>query len=486
MKNRSSSDNSKRKFSKVKIICTLGPASQSVQSLTRLIRAEMNVARINFSHGTYSEHRMIIKNLREASRVTGESIAILQDLQGPKIRVGEFIGESVKLLPGKPLTITTEKFKGTESRVSTTYQHLHTDVKRGDRILLDDGKLELRVENIKRHDVNCIVVTGGFLSSHKGINLPGVAVSAPSLTGKDKEDLLFGLDNEVDYVALSFVRRAKDIVMLREFIGRQRPGSRMIPIISKVEKPEAIDDIDAIIEASDAIMIARGDLGVEMPAEEVPILQKMIVRKCNEQGKPVIIATQMLESMVENSKPTRAEASDVANAVLDGADAVMLSEETSVGKYPSQAVDMMKKIIVNTEDNAPQKFRFGNDRALSTHPYDPLAHAACMLADYGKADAIVTLTHSGATASHIAKFRPPCSIIAVTDHVKIIRRLNLVWGVRCLLVDNLHEDSDTVLKMIRKELLKKDYLKPGDTIVMVAGIPIFKRGASNTISLDKV
>jgi pyruvate kinase len=475
-----------KQFARVKIVCTLGPATHSVEMLMKLIDAGMDVARINFSHGNSDEHAGVIKNLREAAHRTSEPIAILQDLQGPKIRIGEFGSSGVKLLPDHAFTITTENIKGNVTRVSTTYHHLPKDVRRGDRILLDDGKIELRVEKVQPRNVHCMVVTGGLLSSHKGINLPGVSVSAPSLTEKDKEDLLFGLKLDIDYVALSFVRRASDVVLLRKFIMDHSPIAKTIPVVVKIEKPEAIANIDAIIREADAVMVARGDLGVEMPTEDVPLLQKMIVRKCNEQGKPVIIATQMLETMIQNPRPTRAEASDVANAVFDGADAVMLSGETSVGKYPVQAVEVMNRIIRKTEEQANKIFRFDPDRVLSTHPYDPLMRAACMLADYVKANTIVALTHSGTTAAHVAKFRPPCCVIAVTDSGKVIHKLNLVWGIKGLLVENLKEDTDVAFKKIRGEMLSQGFIKPGDVIVTVAGIPLFEGGSTNTIKVDTV
>ncbi|TAK67406.1 MAG: pyruvate kinase, partial [Bacteroidetes bacterium] len=370
--------------------------------------------------------------------------------------------------------------------VSTTYKALPVDVKRGERILLDDGKIVLSVERVEGANVYCRVIVGGVLSAHKGMNLPGVSISAPSLTEKDKHDMSFAFENDVDYVALSFVRRAHDVASLRDFIIENGPKKRKIPIIAKIEKPEAIVNIDEILKESDAIMVARGDLGVEMPVEEVPVLQKMIVRKCNEQGKPVIIATQMLETMVNNPTPTRAETSDVANAVLDGADAVMLSGETSVGKYPVQTVEMMDRIIHNTEEHSAQVTQFDPDWILSTHEYDPLTRSACLLAQYVGATTIVALTHSGATAAHVAKFRPPARIIAVTDREKIMRRLNLIWGIRGLIVENLKRDTDVAFKMIRERLLADGYIHPGETIITIAGLPLFEGHPTNTIKVDRV
>ena len=333
----------KKAIAKTKIICTLGPASQSVDKLVELIQAGMDVARLNFSHGTYEDHLVSINNVREASKLTGEHICILQDLCGPKIRTGKLQHQSIELKEGTTFTFTIDEVMGDERRVTTTYRELPEDVKAGDTILLDDGKMALRVVSKTAKDVNCTVINGGILKEHKGMNLPGVKLSIPSLTEKDIEDLKFGLEHDVDYVALSFVRSAGDIQHLRSVIQQQTKVR--VPIVAKIEMKEAIDVIDSIVAESDAVMVARGDLGVEMMPEDVPILQKMIVRKCNEAGVPVIIATQMLESMIENPRPTRAEASDVANAVLDGADAVMLSAETSIGNYPIDTVQTMDRII---------------------------------------------------------------------------------------------------------------------------------------------
>jgi len=476
----------RRQFSKTKIICTIGPASQSVGALKRLVRAGMDVARLNFSHGTRPEHLRMLENIRAAAAYTGEPLTIMQDLGGPKIRIGNLTEPSVELRQKSTIVITIEEIVGTAERVSTTYESLPKDVTPGDTILLDDGKIRLQVERVKNKEVVCKVVTGGTLMPHKGMNLPGVALSVPAMTDKDKEDLAFGLEQEIDYVALSFVRTARDIVQLRDFITEHVKTTRTIPIIAKIEKPEAIKNIEAIIAETDAVMVARGDLGVELPAEEVPLLQKMIVRKCNQLGKPVIIATQMLESMVSSPTPTRAEASDVANAVLDGADAVMLSAETSIGKYPVQTVEIMDKIIRDTEEHAGAYQRFDPDWIPLIHQYDPLSRAACLLAEHVRASAIVALTHSGLTAAHVAKFRPPARIIAVTGQDKVMRRLNLVWGIRGLIVDDLKKDTDTTFKLIERQLLQEGFVRKGDTIVMLAGIPLFEGHPTNTIKVDKV
>ncbi|MBI1807086.1 MAG: pyruvate kinase [Ignavibacteria bacterium] len=478
---------SKRYFAKTKIVCTLGPASTTPEIIMAMVTAGMDVARINFSHGTHEEHLHTLHHLRKTANALGEPVSVIQDLQGPKIRIGELKTPSIELKPGTPLKITTHDTKGDERMVSTTYQHLPKDVKKGDRILLDDGKIEVRVVETHTDAVVVDVITGGILTAHKGMNLPGVAVSAPSLTEKDKEDLQFAFEHDIDYVALSFVRKAHDVAVLRDFIIENGPKGRKIPIIAKIEKGEAISNIEAILKETDAVMVARGDLGVELPTEEVPLLQKMIVRKCNEMGKPVIIATQMLESMINNPTPTRAEASDVANAVLDGADAVMLSGETSVGKYPIQSIQMMDRIIHKTEDQVgDRQHSFDPNWIPSTHEYDPLSRSACVLAEQLKASTIVALTHSGSTAAHIAKFRPPARIIAVTDREKIMRRLNLIWGIRGLIVEDLKKDTDMTFKKIQEQLLQEGYIEHGETIVMLAGIPLFEGHPTNTIKVDMV
>ena len=446
----------------------------------------MDVARINFSHGTHKEHLSALHFLRKAAQIAGEPVSVILDLQGPKIRIGELTSEEIELKPNQIGILTTKDIRGDGRLLSTNYKHLPKDVKPGDRILLDDGKIHLKVLNVKGRDVRFRVVLGGKLTAHKGINLPGVSVSAPSLTEKDKKDMMFAFKHDIDYIALSFVRRAHDVAALRDFIIEHGPRGRKIPIIAKIEKTEAVTTIDEIIKESDAVMVARGDLGVELPSEDVPLLQKMIVRKCNELGKPVIIATQMLESMINSPIPTRAEASDVANAVLDGADAVMLSGETSIGKYPLEAIKVMESIIRKTEDQTSQYSKFNPDRIPSTHEYDPLCRSACILADQLKASTIVALTHSGATAVHVAKFRPSAHIIAVTDREKIMRRLNPIWGIRGLIVEDLKKDTDVTFRKIQKQLLAEGYIARGETIVMLAGIPLFEGHPTNTIKVDKV
>lgn len=471
---------------KTKIVCTLGPASASPAVLPSMIEAGMDAARLNFSHGTHDDHRRTLELVRSAAAASGEPICIIQDLQGPKIRIGELGVPMVELRPDQQVTITTRHAVGSATILPTTYRELPADVKPGDRVLLDDGRIELSVTGVEGEDVRLRVVNGGPLTAHKGINLPGIAVSAPSLTDKDREDLTFAFEHDVDYVALSFVRRAHDIAVLRDFIIENGPKGRKLPIIAKIEKPEAVTNIQEILKEADAVMVARGDLGVELPAEDVPHLQKMIVRRCNEVGRPVIIATQMLESMIEHPTPTRAEASDVANAVLDGADAVMLSGETSIGKFPLDAVRVMDRIIRKTESPIGDRDEFDPDRIPSTHQYDPLARSACILADQLKASTIVALTHSGSTAAHLAKFRPRSRIIAVTSREKIMRRLNLIWGIRGVIVEDLKKDTDATFRKIQDKLLAEGYVSRGDMVVMLAGIPLFEGHPTNTIKVDVV
>jgi pyruvate kinase len=473
--------------SKAKIVCTLGPSSNGIETLTGLIQAGMDVARLNFSHGTHDEHLGTLKNVREAAHRSGVEIAVLQDLQGPKIRIGELSAPFVELHQGDRFTITTEQgFRG-PTKVSTTYTGLAKDVRPDDTLLLDDGKIILKALDINSSEVVCTVVTGGPLSSHKGINLPGVAVSAPSLTEKDLQDLAFGLQNGVDYVALSFVRKAEDVRHLRNAIIERAGKIHSVPIIAKIEKPQAVNNIDSIIDEADGIMVARGDLGVELPAEDVPILQKMIIKKCNQAGKPVIVATQMLESMINNPTPTRAEASDVANAVVDGCDAVMLSGETSVGKYPLEAVRIMDKIIGKVESEGVGRLRVldRHDAAVEGRP-DALGRAACVLAEQMRAAAIVVVTRSGQTARIVSHYRPAPRIVAITDRPAILRSLNLYWGVQGVVIDELAGDSDKALQDIQEKLVASRMVERGKYVVLLAGQPFFAQGSTNFIKVEKV
>jgi pyruvate kinase len=476
-----------RTFGKTKIVCTLGPATASFDTLIRMINAGMDIARLNLSHGTHDDHRAMVERLREAADRTGSHIAILLDLQGPKIRIGEVRNGPVQLSQGEVLRITTDPVPGDARRVSTTYDHLVSDVKPGDTILLDDGKLRLQVKTIEGNDVVCAIEVGGMLSSHKGINLPGVAVSAPSFTGKDLSDLDLGIALDVDYVALSFVRSADDVRQLRQAVVGRIPKGRFLPIIAKIEKPQAIDNINDIVAEADGVMVARGDLGVELPPEDVPILQKMIIRKCNEAGKPVVIATQMLESMIQSPTPTRAETNDVANAVIDGGDAVMLSGETSVGSYPVEAVELMNRIIrrVEAEELMPNRV-LDRPPGPAENRLDAIGRAACVLAEQMNAAAIVVVTHTGNTAKVVSRHRPRPRIFAIADRAKIIRRLNLFRGVQGLLIEKIAEDSDRAVQQIQDLLVETGAARRGEYIVLLAGQPFFARGSTNFIKVEKV
>jgi pyruvate kinase len=475
------------KYGRTKIVCTLGPASSSVDMLVKMIEAGMDVARLNFSHGTHDDHLEMMNRVRKAAAVTNEPVAILLDLQGPKIRTG-VMKEPMEVKPGEKLVITIDDILGENHRVSTTYKELPKDVKPGDTILMDDGLLQFKVLSSSDKEVVTEVVYGGMLKSHKGINLPGVAVSTPSLTEKDKDDALFGIVNDVDYIALSFVRTGSDVVTLRNFVIANIDTRKKLPIIAKIEKGEALKNIDDIINEADGVMVARGDLGVECPAEDVPIAQKMIARKANAAGKPVIIATQMLDSMIENPRPTRAEVNDVANAVLDGADAVMLSGETSVGKYPIIVVQTMDSIIRRTEREGRDKLDLQDEISEDQEAiFKALGRSACILAKQIDAAAIISFSNSGETLKTIARYRPTAPIIGITNRERIQRRLNLVWGVRSVLIKSFEVgETDTTIARINKMLIEKQYLKSGDLVVITAGIPLMARNSTNMIKVEKI
>ncbi len=473
---------------RTKIVCTLGPATSSETQLEALIRAGMNVARLNFSHGAHEEHAAMIERVRAVSVSLGICVAILQDLQGPKIRTGTLKGGlPVTLMDGTTFTITSREVEGSAEMVSTTYKLLPQDVKPGDRILLDDGLLELRVLRSNETDVQCIVVHGGVLKEHKGINLPGVAVSAPALTEKDREDLKFGLLQNVDYVALSFVRRPQDIVeakaCMRELQAELGYDSReAVPLIAKLEKPEAVEHLDEILKVTDGVMVARGDLGVEMPLEKVPLIQKRIISKCNDMGLPVITATQMLESMITNPRPTRAEASDVANSILDGTDAVMLSGETSVGAYPIDAVQTMARIATETEAS-DRTMRQPNCKNLTQA--HAVSHAARALSEETSVQAIVVFTRSGASAELISKDRPRTPIVAFTPSTRVYHRLALWWGVvpRQLAMRGTTEE---LIAVVDQRLQDEKLIQKGAHVVFMGGLPIASRARTNFVRLHRV
>ncbi len=463
---------------RTKIIATIGPASSSPRVIARLIRAGMDAARLNFSHGDRKDHARRIKVIRGEAAKAGKHIAIIQDLQGPKLRVGEMKNDAVPLKRGDTVTLTTKKVIGTNELVSLTYPRLTKDLKIGDTVLLDDGRLELRVAKKNAHTLSCKIVRGGVLRSRKGVNLPGTHLSLPSLSKKDKEDLRFGVKQGMDYIALSFVRTAEDILLTRRFI---RSLGANIPIIAKIEKPEAIRNLDEIIRASDGVMVARGDLGVEMSPEQVPLLQKKIINACNTAEKPVITATQMLESMIESPQPTRAEASDVANAILDGTDCVMLSGETAMGKYPVQAVAVMARIAVQAETSLspilPDAHISGTGESV--------AHAACRAAEEQRAQAIVTFTQSGSTALLVSKHRPRMRVIAPTPFERVARKVSLYWGVTPVILKT-KKTTDDMIASVESVMLKKKLAKRKDVIVITAGVPINVAGSTNMMKIHCV
>ncbi|MBS1543617.1 MAG: pyruvate kinase, partial [Bacteroidetes bacterium] len=428
-------------YNRTKIVATVGPASNSKDTLRALVSEGVDVFRLNFSHGKHEEHQKVIDAVREINAELGTHVALLQDLQGPKIRVNE-VKEGTVLAPRQNIIITTRELIGDNEICSTSYKDLPKDVKPGDMILIDDGKIELKVKESREIDVLCEVVYGGTLKSRKGINLPYSKVTAPSLTEKDLADLEFGLKNNVDWVALSFVRKAKDIEILRSIIDSRKSTTR---IVAKIEKPEALENIDAILAATDAVMVARGDLGVEIWLEEVPMVQKMLVEKCNKLAKPVIVATQMMESMITSPRPTRAETNDVANAVMDGADALMLSAETAAGDYPIEVVRSMVRTIGSVEKQANIYYRFRDaDRHSPIFVHDSLILAACKLAKEVNAKAIVGMTSSGYTAFKSSSHRPNTNIFVFTGNRTILNTMNLVWGTRAYYYEK-HNSTDVTM-----------------------------------------
>jgi len=463
---------------RTKIVCTIGPSSRSPETLRRLAEAGMDVARLNFSHGRHDEHAAVLADVRRISEEIGRPIAVLQDLGGIKIRIGEIAGGAVRLEPGAPFTLTRRAVPGDAHEVSLDYPDLASNVHPGDALLLSDGDVELRVEAVDAADIRCCVVAGGILSSHKGIHLPHRSIAAPGLTPKDRNDLAFGIAQGVDYVALSFVRSAADVFEARRFLDQHRAS---IPLIAKIEKHEALVRIDEILAASDGLMVARGDLGVETPLEHVPLLQKMLIDRANRAGKPVITATQMLLSMVDSPRPTRAEVGDVANAILDGTDALMLSEETAAGRFPAEAVATMRRIAEDTEAAFPFEawMRRFEDKSLQSLP-EAVAGAACELAEHIGAAVIVAWTESGATARLVARHRPRRPILALSTVPSTARRLALVWGVIPLVAEG-GPDTDAMLERAPGLAASLGLLKSGERAVITAGIPMGVAGSTNLI-----
>lgn len=470
---------------RTKIVCTLGPSSNSEQKIDQLVRNGMDIARINFSHGTYEQHKKVIANIRTVADRYNVSLPILADLQGPKIRVGEIKDGACEITMGDYITLTTNDIEGTPQKIPVDYDGLIADAMEGNKILIDDGLLELKVVKKNSDSLTAQVMVGGTLKSRKGLNLPDVDISMASLTEKDFEDLEFAVSKGVDYIGMSFVRSADDI---QEVISRVRALDSNAGIIAKIEKPEAVNVIDDIIEESSGIMVARGDLGIEIASEKVPMVQKKIIDRCRKAGKPVITATQMLDSMIENPRATRAESSDVANAVLDGTDAVMLSGETAAGDYPIESIRTMDKICRSVENNAPHIYNslsYRKPEWKEKQVIESLAYSCVVLAENVDAKVISTITHSGSTARRIAKFRPGVPIVAFTENDEVRRRLGLIWGVRPVIIDEIF-DTDRSVKLMEDYLHDNGLVSSGERVIIATGMPISKRGRTNMIKVSNI
>jgi pyruvate kinase len=467
---------------RTKIVCTLGPATDNKETVRALILNGMNVARLNFSHGSHEEHAARIQRIKEVRKELGIPVAIMLDTKGPEIRTGELAQGKVELEAGNEVVLTTESITGDEKRFSVSYHKLPSEVAVGSRILIDDGLIQLEVKAIQGTEMICQILNGGSLGSKKSINLPGVNIELPALTKKDKEDIIFGIEQRVDFVAASFVRKPKDVLEIRKVL--EQNGGDHIDIISKIENREGVEKIDRILSVSDGIMVARGDLGVEIPAEEVPLVQKSIIKKCNLVGKPVITATQMLDSMMRNPRPTRAEVGDVANAVFDGTDAVMLSGETAAGSYPIEAVKTMFNIVVKSENSEEYERRQKPEHGELTTT-NAVSEGACQIADQLSAQSIIAATSSGHTARMISKYRPDCEILAVTDKVTTVRRLALVWGVDCIYTPEFGDTDNMIMDVVGKAV-EQGYVKFGDIVIVAAGVPLGVQGNTNMIKVHTV
>jgi pyruvate kinase len=473
-------------YHRTKIVATVGPACDNYDALLQLIKCGVNVFRLNFSHGGHEDKERIINLIREINKTEPYNIAILGDLQGPKLRVGEIENGSIEVVPGDILTFTNEKLVGTKDRIYVSYPNLHADVKLGNKIMIDDGKLEVVVKNIlKNNDVQVEVTMGGPLSSKKGINLPDTKISLPALTDKDLKDLDFIIEQDLDWVALSFVRSVKDIIILRNKLQERQSKTK---IIAKIEKPEALNNIRDIIVESDGIMIARGDLGVELPVEQVPLIQKQIIRKCLHRAKPVIVATQMMESMIDRSKPNRSEITDVANAVLEGADAVMLSGETATGKHPHLVVETMRKIIMEVERT---DYPYNQEESLQPQPHSPsfisdaICYNACSLAKDVHADALIGMTQSGYTGFMLSSYRPKAPLYIFTKERSLVNQLSLSWGVRAFYYSEEDSLDDIIFDQINI-LRERGFLKTGDVVVNTGSTPVHLHLPTNVVKITKV
>ena len=469
---------------RTKIICTLGPAVDSEDMIRTLIRTGMDAARFNFSHGSHPEHLERLNMLKSVRDAMGRPVATILDTKGPEIRIRSFETKTITLEPGDPFTLTTEDVTGNQGLVSVTYPQLHEELQPGQEILIDDGLVAIRVERIEGTNIVCTVENGGTLSANKSINIPGVHIQLPALTEKDIDDIRFGVENDFDFIAASFVRRAADVEAVRAVL--HDCGGDDVKIIAKIENQEGVDNLDAILEAADGIMVARGDLGVEIPAARVPILQKQMIRKGLQAGKPVITATQMLDSMMRNPRPTRAEVSDVANAVYDGTGSVMLSGETAGGKYPVEALTAMVGIVTETESAIDYWKQFQKQRVLpASNINDAITHTCCLTAKDLDAKAILTATSSGRSARMICRFRPACPIAALTMHEKVRRQLNISWGVTPYLTGEVNS-TDRIFSLSAEVALKERLVENGDTVVITAGVPLGKSGSTNLIKAQVI
>ncbi len=467
---------------KTKVVCTIGPASENYDILMKLIESGMNVARLNFSHGNQDEHRSRIEMIQQASEDSDMPIAIMLDTKGPEIRTGKFKMDIVELMQGDHFTITTRDVEGDQNICSVSYSGIVQDVKVGDRILIDDGLVSLKIMEIPNEtDILCLVENQGEIKDHKGVNLPGVKTNLPAITDKDISDIQFGIEMGVDFIAASFVRKAEDVLEIRKIL--EDHGADHIKIIPKIENQEGVDNLDEIIEVSDGIMVARGDLGVEVPTEEIAIIQKDMIHRCNMVGKPVITATQMLDSMIRNPRPTRAEVTDVSNAIFDGSDAIMLSGETAAGKYPVEAVETMARIAKRTEQAIEyQKELHERSTGANLSVTDAISYSTCTTAMSLGAAAIITATSSGHTARMVSKFRPSSQIIAVTTSERVRRQLALSWGVYSITMDEM-ESTDDIINVSVMNALKEKYIEPGDLVVITAGVPVGVAGTTNLIKV---
>lgn len=469
---------------KTKIVCTLGPATKDENVLRKLMEEGMDVARLNFSHGTHEDHKKRIEMIKKLRRELDKPVAILLDTKGPEIRTRDFQGDKVTVEDGQIFTLTPRELLGDNTVASITYKNLAKDIQVGTTILIDDGLIKMEVEAINDEDIRCKVIHGGIISNHKGINVPGVHLNMPYVSEQDIEDIKFGIENDVDFVAASFVRSAKDVLEIRDLLNAN--GGERINIISKIENAEGINHIDDIIYVSDGIMVARGDMGVEIAGEEVPIIQKMIIRKVYNAGKQVVTATQMLDSMVKNPRPTRAETTDVANAIYDGTSAIMLSGETAAGLYPVEAVQTMVRIAERTEQDIDYCKRFfQRERTANPNVTDAVCHATCTTAIDLNASAIVTVTKSGTSARMVSKYRPDCNIIAGTTSQKAYRQLNMSWGVTPIHLEEKNEIFDLFDHAV-ETAEKRGLLSSGDTVVLTAGVPLGVSGNTNILKVEVV